>query len=120
MFSPFFPPPFWLMALSLPVFLAVWWLGRHRPWTWRVNLALLMVAAIPLAIAAGWLFWFNHAMSHAGYTDLVDPARLEDLQLASIFYAVVLSGTLFMLFLVRGLILLRRKAMAGRNGGGRA
>ena len=112
MFSPFFPPPFWLMALSLPVFLAVWWLGRRRPWTWRVNLALLMVAAIPLAIAAGWFHWYCDTMGRAGYTGPVDPFTIQQLQEGFVLRAIFLSGTMGALFFVRGLILLRRKAMA--------
>lgn len=112
MFSPFFPPSFWLMALSLPVFLAVWWLGRRRPRAWHVNLVLLLITSTPFALACGWLFWFGHTMGRAGYTGLVDPARLEDLQLASICYSIVISGALFFLFLVRGMMLIRQKAAA--------
>ncbi|MBN8711656.1 MAG: hypothetical protein BGO12_21790 [Verrucomicrobia bacterium 61-8] len=113
MFSPFFPPALWQMALSLVVFLAVWWLARRSAWAWQVNLALLLIAATPLVVAFGWRSWFYDTMGRAGYTGLVEPERLVELQLATVFHAMVLSGTMFFLFLVRGLIVLRQRAMAG-------
>lgn len=113
MFSPFFPPALWQMALWVPVFLVVWWLGRRRPGAWPVNLALLLIAAAPSSIAGGWFLWFCNEMGRAGYTGVVEPGRLVELQLTSLSHAVSLSGTMVFLFLVRGLILLGQKAMAG-------
>ncbi|PTX99264.1 hypothetical protein DB345_02490 [Spartobacteria bacterium LR76] len=113
MFSPFFPPALWQMALSLAVFLAVWCLGRRRPWTWRVNLALLLIAAMPLAVAVGWFHWYCDTMGRAGYTGPVDPFTIEQIQEGSILRSIFLSSTMGALFFVRGLILLRQKAMAG-------
>lgn len=115
MFSPFFPPSFWMMALSLPVFLAVWWVGRHRPWTWRVNLTLLLIAVAPCTIAGGWFLWFCDTMGRAGYTGLVDPYRIKYFHEQSILGALFVSGIMAVLFLFRGITLLRERLLPLRG-----
>ncbi len=112
MFSPFYPPVLWQMVLSLGVFAAVWWLGRRRPGAWQVQIALLFVAVLPFVIAVGWLSWFSATMGRAGYTGPVAPERLVELQLASIFNAIFLTVTMVVLILIRGLLVMRKRAMA--------
>ncbi|GAT32414.1 hypothetical protein TSACC_2812 [Terrimicrobium sacchariphilum] len=116
MFSPFFPPSFWMQALWGPVFLVVWWLGRRRPGAWPVNLALLLVAAAPSAIAGGWFLWFCVTMGRAGYTGLVDPHRIEHLHEHSILGAFFVSGLIAFLFVFRGIALLAERLLLRRKG----
>lgn len=110
--SPFFPPALWEQSLWLAAFLVVWQLGRRNPFSWRVNAVLLLIAAAPVAVAVGWYLWFLKTLGSSGYTGLVDPYVIEQLQEASVLHAIFLSGAMLVLFLVRGIILIRRKAAA--------
>jgi len=105
-----------MQALWVPVFLVVWWLGRRRPGAWSVNLALLLVAVAPGAIAGGWFLWFCDTMGRAGYTGPVDPHRIEYFHEQSILGALFVSGLMGVLFFVRGMTLLRRKGAADTAG----
>lgn len=115
--SPFFPPALWEQSLWVVAFLVVWQLGSRNPFSWRVNAVLLLIAAAPVAVAVGWYLWFLKTLGSSGYTGLVDPYVIEQLQEASVLPAIFLSGAMLALFLVRGLILLRRKA-AGDDAAG--
>ncbi len=100
-----------VMALSLPVFLVVCgWGGAGRGLGGKPRAAADRGDAFRRSRRVFALVYRYDGPCR--YTGPVDPFAIEQIQEGSILRAIFLSGTMGVLFLVRGLILLRRKAAA--------